>query len=1005
MGRASGGRLQWVALVGVLAALAGACSTSPDVANERSMEQDSTDTTTRASSDSTEPTDSTDTENTDTETTDNTATTVTSGTTATTEVNVEQDPNVRVGVLANGLTYYIRHNDQPGYSAELRLVVNAGSGQEQPDQVGVAHFVEHMMFNGTTKFPKNDLIDVLRASGSEFGADLNAYTDYDETVFQLHVPTRGEEGDDPLTTGLDVLEQWLSSATLDPDLVASERGVVLDEWRGDQQSVSGRYSNANDGLFLAGTPYDGHSPIGTDAAIEAMTADVLRRFYDDWYRPDNAAVVVVGDFDVDDVEDGITARFAGLQPRSDASASEPISLAPSPTPRAVVLDDPDLTTAQVEVTLPLTARQPAASTMRADMIDQLANSMIVTRLSNDASAGGAPFDDAFPSDNNLVRSLDAPSVVVDSKSASVTASMLALLDEVERVRRFGFDQNEFANAARQITAATESEYESRDSVQDWSYADTYADSFLTGAPILDEETTHDLITRTLGSIEVDDVSTAFQERWSATALRVLVSGPDVTASVPDEATVLAAIEALPSRTLEPRETVELSTDELMAAPEPIEETEQSELPRHPEVFLDDPVELRFANGATVILSTTSIASGSVVLLGRSPGGLAVVADDEVPDAVAAVPVVTTSGVGQFGQAALDQQLGATSATLDMWLDYSTDEMYGSSSTADVESLLQLLHLYMTEPRVDDVALERFVSFSLDTAAQPDADQQTAGYDALSRARYPGEPRFLSTLTTDEVNSVDAPTVARLWDERFGNAADWSFAILGDFDMERMIDLARRYVGTLETTGTIDPSIDLVSPAPAGVVSEVAHGGTGEKGDLLRSYSADLAATTTNRVIADVANQIVSALLDEDIREALGQSYSPSAWFDLGAVPDDDPESNGGHLDAVFEISSAPDQLEALSSRLSADVAQLVADGPSDDDVQAAQAILLEQYGSISNEALADVLLNEPLGYGETISEFVDRFRELDRVTANDVTNFLRDNLPADQYVEIQVLPR
>lgn len=996
-----GGRLHWVALVGAVAALAGACSTSPDVANERSMEHETSDVTTEATADSTDSTETTGT----TGTTGTTETTGTTDTTGTTGVDVEQDPNVRVGVLANGLTYYIRHNEQPGYSAELRLVVNAGSGREQPDQVGVAHFVEHMMFNGTTQFPKNELIDVLRASGSEFGADLNAYTDYDETVFQLHVPTRGAEGDKPLTTGLDVLEQWLSSATLDPELVASERGVVLDEWRGDQQSAGGRYSNANDGLFLAGTPYDGHSPIGTDSAIQAMTPDVLRRFYDDWYRPDNAAVVVVGDFDVDEVEDGITDRFEDLQPRSGAPDAEPITVAPSTTPRAVVLDDPDLTTAQIEFTLPLTARTPDASTIRSDIIDQIANSMIVTRLSSDASAGGAPFDDAFPSDNNLVRSLDAPSVVVDSKSGSVTESMLALLDEVERVRRFGFDQNEFANAARQVTAAVESEYESRDSVQDWSYADTYADSFLTGAPILSEETTHDLVTQALASIAADDVSTAFRERWSATALRVLVSGPDVTASVPDEATVVAAIEALPDRTLEPRETVELSTDELMTAPEPIEETEQSELTRYPEVYLDDPVQLRFANGATVILSTTPIASGSVVLLGRSPGGLAVVADDDVPDAVAAVPVVTTGGVGPFGQAALDQHLGATSATLDMWLNYSTDEMYGGASTADAESLLQLLHLYMTQPRVDDVALERFVSFSLDAAAQPDADQQTAGYDALSRARYPGEPRFLSTLTTDEVNSVDAATIARLWDERFGNAADWSFAILGDFDMERMIDLARRYVGTLETTGDIDPSVDLVSPAPAGVVAEVAHGGTGDKGDLLRSYSADLAATTTNRVITDAANQIVTALLDEDIREALGQSYSPSAWFDLAAVPDDDPESNGGHLDAVFEISSAPDQLETLSARLSADLAQLAADGPTDDDIDAARAILFEQYGSISNEALADVLLNAPLGYGETISEFVDRFTELDRVTAADVTDFLRANLPSDRYVEIQVLPR
>ena len=231
----------------------------------------------------------------------------------------ETDPDVRIVTLDNGLTVYLRHNETPGRNAELRLVVNAGSVDEAPDQVGAAHFLEHMMFNGTTTWPGNALIDQLREFGMEFGADVNAYTSYDETVFELDVPTEpgGADSDAPIGIGLDILSEWLSAATLDAVEVDAEVGVVLDEWRGDQ-SFSGRLGDAVANVYLAQSAYDDHSPIGTADAIQSMTSQKLRAFYDRWYRPDNAAVVVVGDFDVDDVEQLVRTEFEGLTPRADA---------------------------------------------------------------------------------------------------------------------------------------------------------------------------------------------------------------------------------------------------------------------------------------------------------------------------------------------------------------------------------------------------------------------------------------------------------------------------------------------------------------------------------------------------------------------------------------------------------------------------------------------------------------------------------------------------------------
>ncbi|MGH9132474.1 MAG: M16 family metallopeptidase, partial [Ilumatobacteraceae bacterium] len=265
---------------------------------------------------------------------------------------IPNDPDVAVGMLANGLTYYIRENDRPGGRAELRLAIDAGSAHEATDQSGVAHFVEHMLFNGTEQFPENELLDVLRGFGADFGADINAYTSYDETVYQLTVAT---DDDDVVATGLDVLAQWLSAATIDPTAVEQERGVVLDEWRGSDQSSQGRLFDAIERLFLAGSGYEGRDPIGTSAAIESMTAEPLRRFYDAWYRPDNAAVVVVGDIDVDEIERSIIDRFGPLAPRAPAPPAPDLVIAPSVDPDVEIHQDPDETSTFVEVTLPLPA--------------------------------------------------------------------------------------------------------------------------------------------------------------------------------------------------------------------------------------------------------------------------------------------------------------------------------------------------------------------------------------------------------------------------------------------------------------------------------------------------------------------------------------------------------------------------------------------------------------------------------------------------------------------------
>ena len=374
--------------------------------------------------------------------------------------SLEDDPDTVRGRLGNGLTYYLRSNDNPGGSVSMRLAVDAGSALQEPDQVGVAHFLEHMLFNGTEQFPDNELTAVLRSFGAAFGADINAYTSSDETVYELTMPNDGEVVD----TGLDVLHQWLTAATIDPDQVIAERGVVLDEFRLSEGSVDGRAFTAIDHLFLDGSVYEGQQPIGTAEAISAMTDEPLRRFYDTWYRPDNAAIVVVGDIDVEDVEQGIIERFATATARGDAPPRPDLGIDPSAEPLARLFSDPDLTSGYAFVTLPLARAEGIgleALTQR-DLLDELAFDIIATRLSDDALRGDAPFRSASATSSSFVRPLDAPEISVEVSGDGVAASVSAILDEYERVRRFGFTDAELARGSTRCAASTRPPSTARD---------------------------------------------------------------------------------------------------------------------------------------------------------------------------------------------------------------------------------------------------------------------------------------------------------------------------------------------------------------------------------------------------------------------------------------------------------------------------------------------------------------------------------------------------------------
>ncbi|MGI9645043.1 MAG: M16 family metallopeptidase [Ilumatobacteraceae bacterium] len=975
----------------VVAGLLAACTSSSDVSSRRSdnagsvpLDSTTTTPTIAPAPTSTSPDDGGDT------------TTVVAPTGADLPSISEPDPAIVMGTLDNGLRYLIRENDNPGGNAEMRLVVDAGSALQDAEQDGGAHFLEHMLFNGTEEFPENELIAVLRSFGAAFGADINAYTSYDETVYELSVPTADPTN---VETGLDVLSQWLTAALIDPVEVEAERGVVLDEWRIREQSADGRIFDVVEEMFLAGSPYDGQDPIGTAAAIETTVADPLRGFYDDWYRPDNVAIVVVGDIDASTIEEGIVERFGPATSRGTAPERPELVVIPAAEPQARVLGEPDVAEGFAFVNLPLAVDvgvAPEDEFQRA-VLDAIAFDIVATRLSNAALRGATPYDDASVDSSSIVRGLDAPEILVDADGADMQASVQAVLDEYERVRRFGFTADEVDRAVAAQRSEAQTLFEARESRQDRSFADEYVRHVLEGEPTPTAEDQFELTTAVLDAATPETVAYGLVQRLAASGPHILVVVPEREIGDVPEAMVFEQMAAtVGDRELEPPEAEAEVLARLMEPPEPVEEVSADLLSDGGTVSFVAPLVLTFDNGVRVSLNQTEIVEGSLAFSARSVGGLDAVDDTSVPDAAA--PVVDNSGLGPHDVVTVEAFLADKDVGLESFIDQFVEGFSGSTAAADLEVLFQLVHLAMTEPSPDERALEQYLDDSLPLARDPSLDPGTAEFDALLDARY-DDPRFL--LPTEEsLAEVDIEGIERVYRDRFGDAGDWAFALSGDFDFDTAVDLSRRYLGTLPATGRVEETDFVEPPPPDGIVVEQVNAGEGDTARVSFLFTAPASADRLDDVTAALVDEVVSARLTDTIREELGESYSPFAVSQL---------TDGGTPNAEFyiSVSADPDQLEAVSAAVLNQLDALRADGPTDVELNAAQETVRRSLDLFTNEEINDEVLSvltDPAGNAD-FQDYLESVFLVDAVTSSLVQDRIATWLPADQFIEVRVLPR
>ncbi|MGI9665585.1 MAG: M16 family metallopeptidase [Acidimicrobiia bacterium] len=924
---------------------------------------------------------------------DTTTTSAAPGSTPTTTVDVELsaplplDPALRTGVLDNGLTYFIFFNDSPGDRAELRLAVDAGSLHEDTDQAGGAHFLEHMMFNGTTSYPQNELTAVLESFGPQFGADINAYTSFDETVYQLSL----ESEDDLLDLGVDVLREWATEASLTDTDVVEERGVVLEEWRLRDEGLAGRLNETVLGLLLPGTTYEGHEPIGTEASIRATTPEVLGRFYDDWYRPDTMAVIAVGDFDIDEMEQRIVDSFASMGETEDPRTS-PVGTAPdAASPRAATLADAEVAISTVDVIWPVPAVAAETVGDRQEVFVLVAAmNMLATRLDDDARRGDAPLLGASSSTSGFTRGFSLASLSVEATPAETNAALDAVVTELERVRQYGFSDQEFERAITEIRAGVDLALDSSETEQDVSFAGDLVEHFLSSQAFMSAEQQHGVDTAILDRLTASMVTNSFAALLDEATPYIIVLGPDDGAGIPAVEDIEQLFAEPPAGPILPREDV-VVPESLMQAPQPVPSTDS---------VVDEDlgfITLSFPNGATVMAWPTDIAENLVTVQIESFGGTSKVEVEDVTEASLASTIVNKSGVGDVDAPALDEFLADRVVEASPWISETREGIQASASSDDLEPMFQLIHLLMTEPRFDEVAVTSVIAeMQAVDATRQDVPSLVTG-DALDDMYYSGNPRYVSPPTGEQLATFDADRSEQIYRERFADAGDFVYAIVGDFDPEELGRLIATYIGTLPGPGDRETWTDNQPLPPREVQLRTVQAGTDPQGAVSQYWTNELQPSHKDRLTGRVMELIVNARLRDRIREELSATYSPRAWVSLQRDPDP-------FIETGVEVTGDPERLEEISDEVLADLADLASAGPTDAELSTAVQQTSTEMELISNPELAEALVNSYLYPDEPVSRLIERYTLIEEVTADDVRSMARLAYDSRQRIEIRLVP-
>lgn len=902
------------------------------------------------------------------------------------------DPKVTTGTLENGLTFFLQQHQSDEKRAHLMLVVKAGSLYEEDDQRGFAHFVEHMAFNGTRRFEKESLVDFFEKSGLRFGSHANAVTSYDRTQFMLTIPTDNLQ---LLPTALDVLEDWAGGLSFDPEEVEKERQVMLSEWT-SSRGAARRMGEQQRKLLLAGSKFTEREVIGDKAVLEAGSRERLIDFYRTWYRPHRMAVIVVGDIDVPAVQRAITERFSRLpkDPKSADGAANPVFEVPvRKGATAAVITDPETPASTVSVVFKTSARPVNTEQSQRDQLTtMLATQMLSRRLEALAEDPKASFTGAGSGFSpSVFGCLDLVQVSARAKEAKVQQSLDALLLELERVKRHGFVDTEVKRVKVDVARALERAVLAASTREPSSIAQSLAHQYVTGNVVTSAEFDAQLGPRLLEGISANELS-ARAAAWFTQSEELLIASGATRDALPDQSTLLAALSAAAKQQVEPYR------DEVAGGPLLAELPARGSIVKEEEVPEIGVTVWALSNGARVVLKPTDFKDDQILGQAISFGGDAVASSSDFPSARFAAGIVLSSGVGEHSRQALGKVLTGTVASAQPWIDEQSEGIRASAAPKDLETMFQLIHLYVSAPRRDEAAFQAFQAALTEGLRNRDLNPGQVFSDAVAKAQWGDHPRR-SPPTLASVGEIDLDRALTFYKDRFGDVSDVSFVFVGEIDLPSFRPLVELYLASLPGAGRKEAPRDLGLHRKKGVLRVRVTEGLEDKASVIRIYHGESPWSENAHTDLVSLQSYLSMRLREVLREQLGGAYTPAVSADFSRVPFDAYTLTIGFQCKVADI----EKLEQATRGVIAEAKEKGADATYLTKLKNQRTRDLEESYRDNGFWLGRLASKYELG--EDPRQILILHELTQRITTENIRQAARQFLRDDQYVDAQLLPK
>ena len=847
------------------------------------------------------------------------------------------DPDVRIGKLDNGLTYYIRHNDYKKDRADFYIAQKVGSILEEDDQRGLAHFLEHMCFNGTEHFEGNGLISYLETIGVKFGANLNAYTGVDETVYNISdVPVVRESIVDSC---LLILSDWADGLTLDPEEIDKERGVIHEEWRTRSSAMMRMYETSLPEIYQ-GCRYGYRLPIGTMEVVDNFPYQALRDYYEKWYRPDQQGIIVVGDIDVDKVEAKIKELFSPIEMPADPAERIYYPVPDNIEPIVVVNKDKEMQNYQIELyhkhaAVPAEAKTDVSYLFYNYMLS-MAEDMINARFIELTTKPGSPCMYAMSSDDNFILAKTAQSFTTYgmSDAAGLDSTMAMLVRETERVRRHGFTASEYDRARNEYLSLLEKAYNNRDKQENEYYVKQYQLNFLDGEPIPSIEDEYNMMKQYAGMIPVEAVNQLMPALIADTNVVVIVSCPEKEGMrIPTKDELLDVINATLAEDIAPyvdsTPTEPLMSEEQMPAGGTIVEEKDG-------VFGSKVLTL--SNGIKVILKDTDLKADDINMTAVSWGGRSLVDDKDLLDADQMGMLIGLGGLGNFSMLDLQKVLSGKQASVSPALSGLTESFSGHSTVKDFETMLQLLYLSFDDPRRDDEVVKSQLDILKSALANQELDPNVAFSDTLSNMLYGGNPRFLGSLKADMVDKIDYDNVLEIYKDRFDNPGDFTFIFVGNLDGANVRDLIAKYIGGLKTDKAREKYNERNALQINKGLDEKSFTREMEtpKATVLEFYVGDYEYTLKHDLEVNIIGQLLDMCYTESIRENIGGSYGVGVSGTMSDLPK-------GEFYFQIYFDTDPAKLDTTLIAVKDGIDKFIAEGPNAEDLAKVKEYMVKKH--------------------------------------------------------------